>query len=507
MSSLLSILVKWFDDEWVWVSFFLLLIFVIRFPISNVSVIDWDESVYFTIAQDIADGGVPYKTTWDNKGPFLYFIFVPIILLFDESISALRIFTTFYLLLSMVFVYLLGRKFFHGFVCVIPPLIYGLFFVIADFQGFSSNGELFMMLPVILALLCFMNYEDKGDVLMLFLSGIFSAAAFFTKATAIFSVMVVPLFIIYRNLKPGSPNLKSFFKETAYYSSGFLAVVLALTLYFGIHGALYDFYYTYFIYNERYMHVIPFKYGLLMMFDFVREVTLIKHEIITLAAIASAVYLLIKLIRKRLGQQEKNTLYFLLILSVLSSVGVLWGRHMWHHYYLQMGLSYSLLIAFAISKLELNKSYLKVLIIIFFTVIMLESPIRRAISDIKEEDEYTFDRLATHEVAGYIRNKTTIDEHILVLGGQPDIYFLSDRRSPIKFFWWNDQILVVIKTVLDIEGTLPRMLNNNKPKYIIFYDGTIDEQKLHVSFFDAYIADNYSFEKRIGNYKLYRLNE
>jgi hypothetical protein len=70
MSSLLSILVKWFNDEWVWVSFFLLLIFVIRFPISNVSVIDWDESVYFTIAQDIADGGVPYKTTWDNKGPF-----------------------------------------------------------------------------------------------------------------------------------------------------------------------------------------------------------------------------------------------------------------------------------------------------------------------------------------------------------------------------------------------------------------------------------------------------
>ena len=172
-----------------------------------------------------------------------------------------------------------------------------------------------------------------------------------------------------------------------------------------------------------------------------------------------------------------------------------------------MGLSYSLLIAFAISKLELNKSYLKGLIIIFFTVVMLESPIRRTISDIKEEDEYTFDRLATHEVADYIRNKTTIDEHILVLGGQPDIYFLSDRRSPIKFFWWNDQILVVIKTVLDIEGTLPRILNNNKPKYIIFYDGTIDEQKLHVRFFDTYIADNYSFEKRIGNYKLYRLNE
>ena len=53
------------------------------------------------------------------------------------------------------------------------------------------------------------------------------------------------------------------------------------------------------------MHITPFKYALLKMFDFVREVTLIKHEIITLAAIASALYLLIKLIKRGLAKRKR----------------------------------------------------------------------------------------------------------------------------------------------------------------------------------------------------------
>ncbi|HET7289880.1 MAG TPA: hypothetical protein VFJ67_05520, partial [Thermodesulfobacteriota bacterium] len=96
------------DSPGIWLFLIMLLILALRLPTTHVSVIDWDESVYFTIAQDITNGGVPYKTAWDTKGPLLFFIFVPVILLFDENIAALRVFTTAYLLLSMFFLYLLA---------------------------------------------------------------------------------------------------------------------------------------------------------------------------------------------------------------------------------------------------------------------------------------------------------------------------------------------------------------------------------------------------------------
>ena len=62
-------------QEFILLSIILILIFLLRLPSSFNVVIDWDESVYFIVAQDILDGGLPYKTSWDHKGPILYFLF------------------------------------------------------------------------------------------------------------------------------------------------------------------------------------------------------------------------------------------------------------------------------------------------------------------------------------------------------------------------------------------------------------------------------------------------
>ena len=50
-----------------------IIIFGFRLPFAPLTVIDWDETAYWTIAQDIAKGGMLYQTTWDIKGPLLYF--------------------------------------------------------------------------------------------------------------------------------------------------------------------------------------------------------------------------------------------------------------------------------------------------------------------------------------------------------------------------------------------------------------------------------------------------
>ena len=490
--------------EYVWLFFILLIIFALRLPILHVSVIDWDESVYFKIAQDIVNGGVPYQTSWDTKGPFLFFIFVPIILLFDDSIPALRVFTTVYLLLSIFFLYRLARKFFRGFACVIPPLIYGLFFITPAFGGFASNGELFMMLPVILALLCFLNYEDKGRALMLVLSGLFSAVAFFMKATAIFSVLVVPLFILYRNLKPGSPDIKSFFKETVYYSLGFAAVVIALTLYFGVHGALHDFYYTYFVVNNKYTSVVPVKDVLFYLYYFLYGTILVNHDLITLLAIAFSILILIYLVRKKFGKEEKDRLLFIIALAVLSFVGVLWGRRMYPHYYLQMGLPYSLLIALGISKLGLNRRYVEAFTIVIFAVFVIQSPITQTVKDMKSTDEDWFESGASYRVADYIRSNTSKDDTVLLIGGQPIIYFLADRRAPIKHFWWPKH-QAIMQEILNLKDSVPQELTSNKPEYVVFYDGKHKEEINHLDYLDKFINDNYSLEKEIDGYKFYRV--
>jgi 4-amino-4-deoxy-L-arabinose transferase-like glycosyltransferase len=484
----------------------MLLIFVLRLPISHVSVIDWDESIYFTIAQDIANGGVPYQTSWDTKGPFLFFAFVPVILLFDESIAALRIFTTFYLLLSMFFLYVLARRFFQGFTTLIPPLIYGLFFITPGLGGYASNGELFMLLPVILSLLCYFDYEKKRGLLLLFASGLFSAVAFFTKGTAIFSVLVIPLFIIIRNLVRGTPDFKSFVRETALYSSGVLSVVLALTFYFMIHGAVRDFYYTYFVINGMYVGAVPFRDAVVNLAYFIYGSIVWNRDFTTLISAAALIIIVIQLIRKKFGEEEKKSLFFILALAFLSLVGVLWGRRIFPHYYLQMGLSLSLLTAFGVSKLELDRRYIQAVIVIITAVFLIQYPITQTVRNVKNRDKTWYERDTSYAVADYIKNNTSEDETMLVIGGQPLIQFLSDRRAPIKDFWWPNHHEVLFE-ILNLEDTVPDALNRNKPGYIAFYEGRHEGQITHIGYIDEFINVNYVLEKEIGGYKIYRVKQ
>lgn len=497
---------KLINNESIWLFLIMLLIFALRLPISYVSVIDWDESIYFTIAQDIANGGVPYHTSWDNKGPFLFFVFVPVILLFDESIAALRIFTTAYLLLSMFFLYLLARKFFQGFTSLMPPLIYGLFFITPDLGGFASNGELFMMLPVILAILFFLDYEKKGGWSYLFFSGFFTAAAFFTKGSAIFSALVIPLFIIFRNLRRAPPDLKPLIKESVCYTMGILSIVFALTLYFLIHGALHDFYYTYFVVNSRYVSAVPLRDALVKLASFIYESFVWNRGFPTLLAAVSSIFILIQLIRGKFREEEKKALFFIVALGFLSLVGVLWGRRMFHHYYLQMSLSCSLLIALGISKLELDRKYIQGLIVILTVLFIIQYPVTHTIRYIKNRDKERFEADTSYAVADYIRSNTSEDETLLIIGGQPVVQFLSDRRAPIKDFWWPNNHQVMFE-ILNLKNTVPGALNDNKPEYIAFYDGKHERQITHIGYIDEFINKNYKLEKEIGGYKLYRVKK
>jgi len=503
---------KWINSENSWLFFFFFLVFLIRLPVVNVSVLDWDESVYWTIAQDIANGGVPYKTSWDHKGPFLFFIFVPVIYFFDNSIIALRIFTTLYLILSMYFLFLVARKLFHNFVSLIPPLIYGLFFIIPNFQGFSSNGELFMMLPVILSIYFYLEFKRKESVLPLFFSGSFASIAFFIKGTSIFSFIVIPIFLLYKSLGYKSGSLKPFVKKVVYFSLGFSTPFLLLNIYFLANRALYDFYYAFFIANSRYVKIITAKQGLINSYRFIHKTVLINYEIITLISLASSIYLIIKLIKSRLSSEQKNKIYFFLILSILSAVGVLCGKRMYPHYYLQMALPLSFLIALAISELKLNQTNIKIIMILVLLIYAVQSPLQKVLSyrdkvNLKKSDQYRSDQIESFELAKYIKSKTTDNEKILVLGGQPIVYFLSERKSPIKIFWWNDNQLITLRKSTNFEGTLPQALNINKPAYIIYYDGKDGRQRLRFDYFGKFINHNYSFEKRISNYKLYRINQ
>jgi 4-amino-4-deoxy-L-arabinose transferase-like glycosyltransferase len=65
--------------------------FVLRLPVLFDSVVDWDESIYLLVADDVLRGRLPYTATFDHKPPVLYYVFALAELAFGRSTVAIRI--------------------------------------------------------------------------------------------------------------------------------------------------------------------------------------------------------------------------------------------------------------------------------------------------------------------------------------------------------------------------------------------------------------------------------
>ena len=62
-----------------------------RVPVLGRSVLDWDESLYFLMAQAWLHGHLPYTTIWDNKPVGIYVIFAGFQLVFGGGVVAMRL--------------------------------------------------------------------------------------------------------------------------------------------------------------------------------------------------------------------------------------------------------------------------------------------------------------------------------------------------------------------------------------------------------------------------------
>ena len=473
-----------------------IIIFGFRLPFAPLTVIDWDETAYWTIAQDIAKGGMLYQTTWDIKGPLLYFIFVPVIKIFGHNILILRFFTTFYLCISMLFIYFISKRIFQDNTVWIPPLVYGLFF--QNFGGQASNGELFMMLPIIIAAYYFVcyNQNEKPAFSSLFLCGFFSAAAILIKLTSFFIIIMFPMALIYKKFFSEHYSLRNFISEIGAYFSGFCLIIIATLGCFITRHLMREFYQTYFLITCQYSHYITFRHGANLFLLFL--IHAFHKDAITFLAWASA--MLIALNIRELSKEQKNTFFLIIALLILSLAGVFSPRNMFPHYYLMMALPYSFLAGMVVSYSGVGKIlYFPKAVIVILTILMIFAYWPSSIVQFYYRCKY-FQTDQEYKIAEFVKKTTTSNDTIFVLGG-PVIYFLSERMAPMKYFMWSSHDLRKWDDILHLKNRMLPVFIANKPKYFICYKDN------KIQYLEKFMLQNYHMTQKIKDYTLFEVNK
>jgi 4-amino-4-deoxy-L-arabinose transferase-like glycosyltransferase len=219
-------------DSWhtVFVFLFLLIFSIVnRFPYYFPIVINWDESSYILLGQNILDGHLPYTDLWDLKPPLAFLFFAGAIALLGKSIISVRIAGTVCVAFTAFLTYLTGKTLWNHRTGLLSAVI------CVAMLGFPSSGQAVMsehiaLVPMVgaLSILVMKEYSPRN----LFLAGILMAIATFVRLNlAYVSVLVGFYIVICIFIMPPRSIRTALIRGLAYVSGGCFVLLLVFLPY------------------------------------------------------------------------------------------------------------------------------------------------------------------------------------------------------------------------------------------------------------------------------------
>jgi Dolichyl-phosphate-mannose-protein mannosyltransferase len=300
-----------------------------RLPTFFRSVMDWDESLYFLVAEQWRAGHLPYTAIWDNKPIGIYGLFALFQSWFGDSVVSIRIasvvfitvtaFTVFRIALTIS----LSDRRFRAVCAFFAAISYVVCSLTND--GLSANTEIFMACFSALAVLSALSHRA-------FLAGLMFGMAFMTKYVVMFEFPAIAFALLV--ISPPA-NLNSAFKSSAALLCGAaLPLVLTMALYAGT-GHFRPWLEDSVLSNFRRIAEPVSMQAVTYIFN----TELIRWSplfLISLAMLAMALYRLPRIVATRQFPQEVRFNLFLALWVVGGCIGVASAKSFFDHYFLQL---------------------------------------------------------------------------------------------------------------------------------------------------------------------------
>jgi dolichyl-phosphate-mannose-protein mannosyltransferase len=205
--------------------------------------LDQDEAAYAVIARGLLRGELPYQDLFDHKPPMIYGWYAVSFLVFGDRIEAPRLAASLVFALTSLLILWQAVSMFEKRAAYVAAVAMGAASGLTLLQ-MSANTEIFMLLPMVGALVATDRGLRRGGLGWFLLAGILSALAVLTKQVSLAPTIALGLGILVL-------SERRIFHVTVFTVAGFTVLGLVL-LPFVIAGAVQEFIYANVEYNLRY---------------------------------------------------------------------------------------------------------------------------------------------------------------------------------------------------------------------------------------------------------------
>lgn len=306
-----------------------LAVLITRLPTFFRSVMDWDESLYFLMAEQWRAGHLPYTAIWDNKPIGIYGVFALFQSWFGDNIISIRIASVLFITVTAFVIFKIAFKIpaGRGYGPLPGALFASIAYVICSLtnDGLSANTEIFMACFTSLAVFSALSNQAL-------LAGLLFGMAFMTKYVALFEFPAIAFAMLALTPKQ---NLKSAIRSSlALLTGAVLPLALTILLYAG-SGHLHSWLEDSILSNFRRV-AVPVSMPAL---DYAIDIELVRWSplfLLSLIMLAMAAIQLPRIIaRKTLSPGARFNL-FLAIWLAGGCIGVASAKSFFDHYFLQI---------------------------------------------------------------------------------------------------------------------------------------------------------------------------
>jgi 4-amino-4-deoxy-L-arabinose transferase-like glycosyltransferase len=434
-----------------------------------------DEGEYAYAGQLMLQGIPPYQLAYNMKLPGTYAAYAVMMAVFGQTIVGIRMGMLVILLANTLLLFLLTRRLFGLLAGTVAVASYTLLANRLATMSLDGHATHFILLMTLAGLLLLFHAIDTSRKSILFLSGLSFGLAFLMKQHGILFAAFGFLFWAWNEWKH-SANWRRVITGCSILASGIALPYLVTCLIVWRAGAFKEFWFWTIEYGSAYEKIL--NWGDLWL----RFLIMLPWFPRPLVLWLIAVFGLTALIWNR---RARDQWVFVLGFTFFSIVAVCLGFYMRPHYFLVLLPAVAMLAGLGISAgheylQERGVSPAVAMIPVAFFVVSYLAALHGQRKYLFQMDPLNVHRqmhaahgfAEAHVVADYIRNHTTDQDRIAVLGSEPEIYFYSGRHSATGYIYVYS-LLEKQKFALRMQREMIQEIEESHPKMIVYTDNQL----------------------------------
>jgi 4-amino-4-deoxy-L-arabinose transferase-like glycosyltransferase len=435
-----------------------------------------DEGEYAYAGQLILEGIPPYRNIYNMKMPGTYLAYAAIMRAFGEEPAGIHLGLLVVNLLSILLVFQVAREFLDFAAAAAAAAVFGILALSPAFLGLAAHATHFVVLFALLGVRRLLRFEDSRRGRDSLLSGIFFGIAFLMKQPGIFFGMFGGLYLVWLCLHDAVSHRRAAGRHVVasrlsplLFALGCILPFLAVCVWLKLAGVFRQFWFWTIDYARQYVEILSLADGWTNARD--------QFVLTFICATILWGFGLFGLMLLGTGRLPADRRLFLLGFVGFSFLAVCPGLYFRSHYFIVLLPAAALLVGMAVGG-SMNWfeaiPWLRLLPIavvaigclqtlVLYRQILFDWPVEKVSSDIYRNNLF----LAAAKIGRHIRELTSPQDRIVVIGSEPEIYFYAHRLSSTGYIY-TYPLMEPQAFAGKMQLQMIQEIEQNPPAYLVF---------------------------------------